>query len=43
MLLGTLSLPERFEVLEFGEDYVLGVWVDELGVEHRVGETGEEP
>lgn len=33
MLLGTLSLPERFEVLEFGEDYVLGVWKDEMDVE----------
>lgn len=33
VLLGTLSLPERFEVLEFGEDYALGVWKDEMDVE----------
>jgi hypothetical protein len=33
VLLGTLSLPERFEVLEFGGDYVLGVWKDEMDVE----------
>lgn len=32
-LLGTLTLPERFEPLEFGDDYVLGVWSDELDVE----------
>lgn len=34
VLLGTLSLPERLEVLEFGEDYVLGVWKDEMDVEY---------
>ena len=33
VLLGTLSLPERFEVLEFGSDYILGVWKDEMDVE----------
>ena len=34
MLLGSLSMPERFEVLEFGEDYVLGVWKDQMDVEY---------
>ena len=33
VLLGTLSLPERFEVFEFGDDHVLGVWKDEMDVE----------
>lgn len=33
VLLGTLSLPKRFEVLEFGGDYLLGVWKNEMDVE----------
>ncbi len=33
VLLGSLSLPDRFEALEFGGDYVLGVWKDEMDVE----------
>lgn len=34
VLLGTLYLPDRFEVLEFGDGYVLGVWKDEMDVEY---------
>jgi len=33
-MLGTLSLPERFAISEVGDDYVLGVWEDELEIEH---------
>jgi len=33
-LLGTLTLPERFRTLDVGADYVLGVWRDQLDVEH---------
>lgn len=33
-LLGPLTLPERFRTLEVGADHVLGVWRDELDVEH---------
>jgi hypothetical protein len=32
--LGELELPRRFRVLEIGADYLLGVWRDELDVEH---------
>lgn len=32
-LLGRVSLPESFEVLEFGIDNLLGVWKDEMDVE----------
>jgi len=32
-LLGALQLPEGFEVFEFGSDYALGVWKDEMDVE----------
>jgi hypothetical protein len=32
-LLGSVVLPERFKVHEIGDDYVLGVWQDELDVE----------
>lgn len=32
-LLGTVNLPDRFEAFEFGRDYVLGVWKDEMDVE----------
>ena len=31
--LARCPLPERFEVLEFGSDYILGVWKDEMDVE----------
>ncbi|MEZ4415797.1 MAG: 6-bladed beta-propeller [Gemmatimonadota bacterium] len=30
----TIRLPEGFRVFEIGDDYVLGLWTDELGVEH---------
>jgi len=33
VLLGTFTLPDRFEPFQFGGDYVLGVWRDELDVE----------
>ena len=33
-MVGSLVLPSRFQVYEIGEDYVLGRWVDELGVEY---------
>jgi hypothetical protein len=33
-MLGTVSTPARFRVFEIGEDYVLGVWKDELDVDH---------
>lgn len=32
-LLGTLETPARFRVTDVGDDYVLGVWRDELDVE----------
>jgi len=31
--LGTLAMPPGFEPMEFGRDFVLGRWKDELGVE----------
>jgi hypothetical protein len=31
--LGSLEMPEGFDPLEVGEDYLLGVWRDELDVE----------
>ena len=34
VMLGSLALPDRFEALDVGDDYVLGKWVDELGIEH---------
>jgi len=33
-MLGTMSLPERFELADVGDDYVLGTWEDELEIEH---------
>jgi hypothetical protein len=33
-LLGTLTLPAAFNVDQIGENFVLGRWTDELGVEH---------
>ena len=32
--LGTLTFPVRFEPLDIGSDYVLGLWRDEDDVEH---------
>ena len=34
VLLGTLSVPETLDLLDIGDDYVLGKWQDELDVEH---------
>lgn len=31
--LGTVEQPPRLRIMEIGEDYVAGVWVDDLGVE----------
>jgi hypothetical protein len=33
-LLGEVQMPDRFQVYEIGEDYLLGVWRDEIDVEH---------
>ena len=33
-MLGTVSMPPAFELLEVGNTYVLGVWRDDLDVEH---------
>lgn len=33
-MVGSLTLPERFQVFEIGEDYLLGRGVDDLGVEY---------
>jgi hypothetical protein len=32
--LGTMSLPDGFDIQDVGDDYVLGTWEDELEVEH---------
>jgi len=32
--LGEMTLPEGFRVFEIGKDYALGVYRDELGIEH---------
>lgn len=32
--LGTVEMPARLEPFEIGDDYVVGLWRDELGVEH---------
>jgi hypothetical protein len=32
--LGKVDFPERFTPMEFGADYVLGVWLDEFDVEY---------
>ncbi len=34
ILLGTLSVPDGLEILDIGDDYVLGKWQDDLDVEH---------
>jgi hypothetical protein len=31
---GVVELPKELEVHEIGEDYILGRWIDELGVEY---------
>jgi hypothetical protein len=33
-LLGVVRVPERFRVHQIGEDWILGVWRDEFGVEY---------
>lgn len=33
-MLGQLSMPARFQVMQIGDDFVLGVWKDDLDVEH---------
>jgi hypothetical protein len=33
-MLGTVATPARFRVFEIGTDYVLGVWRDDMDVEH---------
>jgi hypothetical protein len=33
-MLGTVSFPDRFDLQEVGDDYVLGAWEDELEIEH---------
>jgi hypothetical protein len=33
-LLGTVRVPERFQVHQIGDDWMLGVWLDEVDVEH---------
>ena len=32
--LGTLIMPSGFDLYQVGRDFVLGRWLDELGVEH---------
>lgn len=33
-MLGTISLPDGFDLQDAGNDYVLGTWEDELEIEH---------
>jgi hypothetical protein len=33
-MLGTMSMPDSFELEDVGDDYVLGTWQDELEIEH---------
>ena len=33
-VLGFVAMPERLEVFEIGEDYILGLWRDDLRVEY---------
>jgi len=33
-LLGEVEMPDRFQPMEIGTDYILGVWKDALDVEH---------
>jgi len=43
-MVGSLVLPNHFQIYEIGSDYVLGRWVDDLGVEylrlHRLTRPG---
>ncbi len=32
--LGTIAIPTNLEVFEIGEDYLLGVWTDDLDIEY---------
>ena len=32
--MGTVEMPTEFQPFEIGENYVLGVWTDDLGVEY---------
>jgi hypothetical protein len=34
VMLGQVALPANFRPTDIGRDYVLGVWADDLGVEH---------
>ncbi len=34
VLLGTLAVPDGFAVMDVGDDYVLGRWMDDLEIEH---------
>jgi len=34
VMLGTMTVPDRFVIQDVGDDYVLGKWTDELEIEH---------
>ena len=34
VMLGAVAVPDLFEIMDVGDDYVLGKWVDELDIEH---------
>jgi hypothetical protein len=42
-MLGTVATPARFRVFDIGDDYVLGVWRDDVDVEHVRMFTLEKP
>jgi hypothetical protein len=42
-MLGTVATPARFRVFSIGTDYVLGVWRDDMDVEHVRLFTLEKP
>jgi hypothetical protein len=33
-MLGNVPMPDRFEPMQVGDNYVLGVWKDDLDVQH---------
>jgi hypothetical protein len=33
-MLGSVALPDRFRPTQIGSDFVLGVWSDDLDVQH---------
>jgi hypothetical protein len=33
-MLGAVSMPDRFRPMQIGADFVLGVWSDDLDVQH---------